>query len=140
LHLPLVSTSQTAWGETELDSVSDQQVSLNEEKDNIGPVNVAIAAKNIVTNGRLVLIGDAEFATDNNFTQYGNGTLLINTIDWAAGQEDLIDLTPRENIQRVLLPPTVFSNGVVLLVTVFLIPGLILMAGIIVGIQRKKRG
>jgi ABC-type uncharacterized transport system involved in gliding motility auxiliary subunit len=137
---PLVSTSQTAWGETELDSVSDQQVSLNEEKDNIGPVNVAIAAKNIVTNGRLVLIGDAEFATDNNFTQYGNGTLLINTIDWAAGQEDLIDLTPRENIQRVLLPPTVFSNGVVLLVTVFLIPGLILMAGIIVGIQRKKRG
>jgi ABC-type uncharacterized transport system involved in gliding motility auxiliary subunit len=87
-----------------------------------------------------VVIGDAEFANDNNFVQYGNGTLLTNSIDWAAGQEDLINLTPRENVNRVLVPPTVFTNGMVLLITVFLIPGAILVAGIVTWIQRKKRG
>lgn len=136
----LVSTSQTSWGETDLASISNQQVSPDAKTDRIGPVDVAIAAKNIDNNGRLVIIGDAEFATDNNFTQYGNGTLLTNAIDWAAGQEDLLNLTPRENVQRVLVPPTVFTNGIILLITVFLIPGLILVAGIVSWIQRKKRG
>lgn len=136
----LVSTSQTSWGETDLSSIATQQVSPDAQKDRIGPVDVAIAAKNIDTNGRLVIIGDAEFATDNNFTQYGNGTLLINAIDWAAGQEDLLNLTPRTNVQRVLVPPTVFTNGIILLVSVFIIPGLILVAGIMTWIQRKKRG
>ena len=136
----LVSTSQSAWGETDLASISDQKVSPDSKTDLIGPIDIAIAAKNINTNGRLVVIGDAEFATDNNFTQYGNGTLLTNSIDWAAGQEDLINLTPRDSVQRVLVPPTVFTNGIILLVTVFVIPGLILVAGIVSWIQRKKRG
>ncbi|MEI8130809.1 MAG: Gldg family protein [Leptolinea sp.] len=136
----LVSSSKTSWGETDLANISNQQVSPDAQKDRIGPIDVAIAAKNIETNGRLVIIGDAEFATDNNFTQYGNGTLLTNAIDWAAGQEDLLNLTPRENVQRVLVPPTVFTNGIILLITVFLVPGLILVAGIVTWIQRKKRG
>jgi ABC-type uncharacterized transport system involved in gliding motility auxiliary subunit len=136
----LVSTSQTSWGETDLASISNQQVSQDAKSDRIGPVDVAVAAKNTENNGELVIIGDAEFATDNNFTQYGNGTLLTNAVDWAAGQEDLLNLTPRENVQRVMVPPTVFTNGIILLVTVFIIPGLILLAGIITWIQRKKRG
>jgi ABC-type uncharacterized transport system involved in gliding motility auxiliary subunit len=136
----LVSSSKTSWGETDFASISSQSASADPKTDRIGPVDVAIAAKNIDSNGRLVIIGDAEFATDNNFSQYGNGTLLINAIDWAAGQEDLLNLTPRENVQRVLVPPTVFTNGIILLITVFVIPGLILVAGILTWIRRKKRG
>jgi len=51
-----------------------------------------------------------------------------------------MNLSPRYNTQRVLVPPTVFTTGSVMLVTVFLIPGAILAAGIITWIQRKKRG
>lgn len=137
---PLVSSSQASWGETDQASIASQKVSPDQKTDRMGPLDVALAAKNIDTNGRLVIIGDAEFANDNNYPQYGNGILLINSIDWAAGQEDLINLTPRDNTQRVLVPPTVFTTGSVMLVTVFLIPGAILAAGIITWIQRKKRG
>jgi ABC-type uncharacterized transport system involved in gliding motility auxiliary subunit len=137
---PLVSSSKTAWGEMDLASIASQKVSPDAATDRMGPQIVALAAKNVDTNGRLVIIGDAEFANDNNFAQYGNGTLLTNSIDWAAGQEDLINLTPRENVNRVLVPPTVFTNGMIMLITVFIIPGAILLAGIITWIQRKKRG
>ncbi len=137
---PLVSSSAASWGEMDQQSISSQKVSPDMDVDRIGPVEIAVAAKNIDTNGRLVIIGDAEFATDNNFIQYGNGILLINAIDWAAGQEDLINLTPREETQRMLVPPTIFSNGLIMLVTVFLIPGGVLAAGIISWAQRRKRG
>lgn len=137
---PLVSSSSASWGEMDQESITSQKVSPDLETDRIGPLEIAIAAKNIETNGRLVIIGDAEFATDNNFVQYGNGILLINAIDWAAGQEDLINLTPRQSTQRMLVPPTIFSNGLIMLVTVFLIPGAVLTAGIITWVQRRKRG
>jgi hypothetical protein len=52
----------------------------------MGPLDVALAAKNIDTNGRLVIIGDAEFANDNNYPSMGM-VLLINSIDWAAGRK-----------------------------------------------------
>lgn len=137
---PLVSSSSASWGEMDLESIASQKVSPDLDKDRIGPLEIAIAAKNIETNGRLVIVGDAEFATDNNFVQYGNGTLLINAIDWAAGQEDLINLTPRQTTQRMLVPPTIFSNGLIMLVTVFLIPGAVLTTGVITWVQRRKRG
>lgn len=137
---PLVSSSKTSWGETDMASISNQKVSPDAATDRMGPVYVALAATNSNTKGRLVVIGDAEFANDNNFGQYGNGTLLTNAIDWAAGQEDLLNLTPRSNVDRVLIPPTIFTNGMILLVTVFIIPGAILVAGIVTWIQRKKRG
>jgi ABC-type uncharacterized transport system involved in gliding motility auxiliary subunit len=137
---PLVTSSATSWGEMDTASIASQKVSPDSAVDRIGPLEVAIAAKNMDTNGRLVVIGDAEFANDDNFNQYGNGTLLINSIDWAAGQEDLINMTPRQATQRILAPPTVFSQGLIMLVSVFIIPGLILVVGIITWIQRKKRG
>ncbi len=137
---PLVSSSISSWGETDITSISNQKVSPDATTDRIGPVLVALAATNSDTKGRLVVIGDADFANDGSFTQSGNGTLLINTIDWAAGQENLINLTARDNVRRVLAPPTIFSNGMILLITVFIIPGAILVTGIVTWIQRKKRG
>lgn len=137
---PLVSSSAASWGEMDLASISSQKVSPDTAVDRIGPLEVALAAKNIDHNGRVVIIGDAEFANDNNFDQYGNGTLLINSIDWAAGQEDLINMTPRTATQQILTPPTLFSQGMIMLITIFIIPGAVLVAGIIAWAQRKKRG
>lgn len=139
----LVSSSNASWGETDMTSISNQKVSPDSAADHIGPVEVALAAQNTTTNGRLVVFGDAEFSNDEYIAQYGqfgNGTLLINAIDWAAGQENLINLTSKETVTRVLTPPTIFTNGMILLITVFIIPGAVLLAGIITWVQRKKRG
>jgi ABC-type uncharacterized transport system involved in gliding motility auxiliary subunit len=70
----------------------------------------------------------------------GNGDLLINSIDWAAEQENLINLTPKEQTQRVLLPPQRITTGLLFLGSVVFLPGLMLVAGIVVWAQRRKRG
>jgi ABC-type uncharacterized transport system involved in gliding motility auxiliary subunit len=137
---PLVNSSSASWGETDQASITSLQVSPDEKTDRIGPVMIALAAQNTTTNARVVVVGDAEFANDNNYPQYGNSVLIINAIDWSAGQEDMINLTPRDNTKRSLVPPTVFSNGLIFLITVLLIPGAILIAGIVTSVQRKKRG
>ncbi len=136
----LVSSSRASWGEMDLTSIANQQVSADQQTDRIGPVEVAVAAENTDTKGRLVIVGDAEFANDEYYGQYGNGTLLTNAVDWAAGQENLINLTPKKNVNRVLTPPTIFSNGMIFLITVILLPGAVLVAGIATWVQRRKRG
>lgn len=136
----LVSSSNASWGEMDMTSISNQKVSPDKTTDRMGPLEVALAAENSTTKGRLVIFGDAEFANDEYYNQYGNGTLLINAIDWAAGQENLINLTTKNSVTRVLTPPTIFSNGMILLISVILIPGAVLVAGIVTWIQRKKRG
>lgn len=137
---PLVNSSQNSWGEMDQESIVSQKVSPDANNDRIGPVMIAMAAENTASKARLVLVGDAEFANDTNYSQYGNSILINNIVDWAAGQEDMINLTPRDNTQRSLIPPTVASNGFIFLVSIIIIPGIILMAGIISSVQRKKRG
>ncbi len=137
---PLVNSSSASWGETDQESIKSLKVAPDEKTDHIGPLMIAMAAQNNTTNARLVVVGDSEFAADNNYPQYGNSVFIINAIDWAAGQEDMLNLTPRDNTQRTLNPPTVFTNGLIFLITVLLIPGLILVTGIITSVQRKKRG
>jgi hypothetical protein len=45
-------------------------------------------------------------------------------------QENLINLTPKKNVNRVPHPPTIFSNGMIFLITVILLPGAVLVTGI----------
>lgn len=88
----------------------------------------------------MVVFGDSEFAADENFIQYGNGDLLINSVDWASRQEELINLTPKDPVQRVLVPPQRYTLGLILFISVFLLPGMIVIAGGIVWYQRRKQG
>jgi ABC-type uncharacterized transport system involved in gliding motility auxiliary subunit len=97
-------------------------------------------AENFEHGGRLVVFGDADFAIDANFFAYANGDLLINSIDWAAGQEALISLTPKNSTQRLLMPPDRLTTQLMLLSIVFLLPGLALVWGIVVWVQRRRRG
>lgn len=138
----LVSTSSQAWAETDLEAIQNQnaQVEPNEGVDIIGPVPLAGASENFASGARVVVIGDSEFATDLNFTAYGNGDLFINAVDWAIGQEQLISLTPKSNTQRLLLPPQATTMNLILLGTVFVIPGLVLLSGGIVWWQKRRRG
>jgi ABC-type uncharacterized transport system involved in gliding motility auxiliary subunit len=138
--LGLVYTGDQAWGETDFAALEGQQVAPDEGVDVVGNVPLAALVDDVAGGKRLVVFGDADFATNAYFAQYGNGDLLINSIDWAAGQEDLINLTPKDEVQRVLAPPQRYSIGLILLVSVFLLPGAVLAGGILVWIQRRKRG
>jgi len=138
----LVLTADQTWAETDLAGlqVQDQQIAPDEGIDLIGSVPLSVAAASSSGLGRLVVFGDSDFATNVNFASLGNGDLLINAIDWAAEQEELINLTPKEAVQRVIIAPQRYTMGLMLFGSVILLPAIVLVAGGVVWFQRRKRG
>lgn len=137
--IELILTAPQAWAETDFVSIQNQQISPDEGADLLGPVPLAVVASNAQTGSRVVVVGDSEFALNANYNFYGNGALMVNMVDWAAQQEDIINLTSDPPTQRLLLPPQRATMGLILLGTVFLLPGLALLAGILVWVQRRRR-
>lgn len=136
----LVLTSPASWAETDLAALEQQQANPDEGIDQFGPVPLAVASQNQSGKQRVVVYGDSDFVANGNFQGYGNGDVFVNTIDWATEQEELINLTPKDQIQRVLVPPQRYTMGLILFGSVFLLPGIVLVSGILVFLQRRKRG
>ncbi|MBM3152670.1 MAG: hypothetical protein FJZ96_10820 [Chloroflexi bacterium] len=135
----LIQTIERAWGETDFASL-ETGPTYDGGSDTSGPITLAVASENNLSGARLVVIGDSDFASDTYFGQYANGDLLVNAIDWAAGQEDLLNLTPKETTTRTMIA---FNNASLLLLAlglICLLPGLVLGGAIVSWISRRRRG
>lgn len=135
-----VFTADQAWAETNLTGLENNDITFDESADLGGPVSLAVAAQDVQTDGRVVVFGDADFIIDANFFAYANGDLFVNSIDWSAGNEALISLTPKQSTQRMMTPPDRLTNSLLLLGIVVLLPGLALIWGVVVWFQRRRRG
>jgi ABC-type uncharacterized transport system involved in gliding motility auxiliary subunit len=139
-YTDLVLTSEQSWAESDTAGLeAGDNPAPGGEGDIAGPVSVGIAAENSQTGGRLVVFGDGDFFANSNYSQFGNGILLTNSVDWATEQDDLITLTPRETTQRVIVPPQGSVINMIAFGSVILIPGLTLIAGIVVWVRRRRR-
>jgi ABC-type uncharacterized transport system involved in gliding motility auxiliary subunit len=137
----LILTSQQSWGETDLASLqSTQQVAYDPASDIAGPLAVAASAENSSTKGRVVVFGNSVFATDKGFDAYANGDIFVNSVDWAAEQGNLINITPRTPVDRTFNPPSQVSLIAILMGSVILIPGLVLVAGVSNWLARRRQG
>ena len=136
----LVTTVDRAWGETDFAALQNNQVAFDAATDFAGPLTISAAAQNSTTNSRMVVIGDASFASDLYFDQYGNGDLFINSVDWAAGQGNIINLTSSQAVSRQMRLPNSFTILLLAFVFVILIPGLVIAAGVTTWAMRRKRG
>jgi ABC-type uncharacterized transport system involved in gliding motility auxiliary subunit len=136
----LVLTIDQSWGETDFDSVEQQQLSYDEGVDILGPMTLGVAAENGTTGGRLVVFGSSSFAQDDSFDFSGNGDMFVNTIDWIVEQEDLIGLTESDSTERTLKPISAMQRNLVLLATCCLFPLGILGASAYAWVMRRKRG
>ncbi len=135
---PIIMTTDQSWGETEL--VANETPVFSPESDLPGPLILAVAGENSASKGRVVVFGNSVFAADQAFDAYGNGNIFINSVDWAAEQEDLIDITPREQTQRTFNPPSNIGFIIMIITSVFVLPGLVVFAGISSWLARRKRG
>jgi ABC-type uncharacterized transport system involved in gliding motility auxiliary subunit len=137
----LVLTGPQAWGETNLEGLKKNPPDVAQGPGDLpGPVTIANSAENFNTKGRIVVFGGSTFATDINYGAYGNGDMIINSIDWTAGEEQLINLTPKQQVNRALVPPQASTMNLLALLTVIVIPGIALVAGIAVWVRRRSRG
>jgi len=137
----LIRTAPQSWAETNLtDLQNGGQPSPDQGADIIGSVPLAVAGERTGGYGRVVVVGDADFAINVNFAFLGNGDLLINSVDWASNQESLINLTPKESVTRSIIQPKRVTIILIGLGTVGFLPAVVIVAGIAVWYTRRKRG
>jgi hypothetical protein len=118
------------------------KVEFDPETDLRGPVSlgVAVAADadtSMVTDGRarLVVFGDADFASNEYFAQQANGELFIGSVNWLTEDEDRLEIALR---QPAFNPINLIGNqgSVILWVSVFILPFAVALSGMVMVLKR----
>ncbi|MGH0038041.1 MAG: GldG family protein [Myxococcota bacterium] len=109
---PIVFTGDRSWAERDLARlVRDGKFQYEEDADLIGPVPVAVAGTladgeeaaagsedAAGPGGRLVAIGDSDFASNEFILRYGgNRDLFVNSINWLLGDVEAISIRPHQS-------------------------------------------
>ncbi len=138
----LVQTKENSWGETDFQSLTQGggPPSFDESTEKQGPLTLVVAGENTTTTGRVVAFGGSNFAIDPNFDAYGNGDMFVNSVDWAAEQEELTNITPKTPTQRTFIVPSSLQWIAILLGAVFIIPGLVIFGGVATWLKRRRQG
>ena len=84
----------------------------------------------------VVVVGDADFASNYLVAFQGNGDLFMNMVNWTAQQENLIAIRPKDpQDRRITL--TEGQRSSIFYLTLIIIPGLFLVAGIATWWRRR---
>ncbi len=120
---PLVYTSGSSWGETDLESLYKTKKVSKTEEDHSGPVIVGLAVeKTYGSQGRFVAMGDSDFAADAYVQQApGNMDFFLNIVSWLAEEEELISVRPKDPENRTL-QMSVGQQKMVLFFLIILLP------------------
>ena len=135
----LILTSSNSWGEKNFTNAEGSQISMDPE-DLPGPLVMAASGENSQTKGRVVVFGNSVFVTDEGFDAYGNGNMFVNSLDWAAFQEDAISVTPYTPTARTFIAPDQTRWIIILLGSVIILPGLVILAGVSTWLARRRQG
>ena len=86
---------------------------------------------------RIVVFGSSNFA-NNNYSRYGsNSDLFLNSVGWIMEDESMISIRAKEEGAGLIEMSQ--KQGVVIgLLTVFVIPLMIAVAGVLVWVVRKR--
>lgn len=131
-YVELVKTSENSWGETNFNAPP-----ALDEADAAGPVNVAISAEDTAGGGRLVVVGDVDFLTNNGSRFNANSLFFTNAMNWLAGDEAALELTPRETINRSV---NLQESNLILVRTLSCLagPSLVALIGLAVWYSRRR--
>ena len=157
----LLQTSPASWAETDL--TLKEPVEMNEGKDRKGPVSLGAVVTVKASpppspspspsaspaaspspgeeppappEGRVVVLGDSDFASNALLGFQGNKDFFLNTVAWLAQDPDLISIRPKEpEDQRMFLTQQQQRN--VRIVSLLLIPGAFVAMGIAAWWKRR---
>ncbi len=140
----LFKSNERSWGETNLGS---RAASFDPDSDLKGPLPLAVAITKEIkpssdtapaVKSRMVVVGTSNFAVNSYFPEQGNGNLFMNMTSWLSEDEDLISIRPKDpQDRRIVLTQSQLS--MVMWFVVALLPGIALVAGIVVFVNRRRR-
>jgi len=140
-----------SWGErTRNEEGNFVDDGYTKAKDTAAPVSLAVAVQReressssteeepAPIDTRLVVVGDSDFASNNEyFAMAGGLDFFLNSVNWLLMEEDLISIRPKPPEQRNLRPMLDREVRMVLLLSIFAIPRLVFILGLIVWWRRR---
>lgn len=138
----LTQTTPNAWGERNLTGLVKGSAKFD-PSDIRGPMYTAIAVDGKPTattpskKPRLVVFGTSLVAA-NQWSRFGNNLdLVANAVSWLLEDESLISIRAKEDPAGSIQLSAV-QGGLIRLFTVLVIPGIMIVLGIVVWLRRKK--
>jgi ABC-type uncharacterized transport system involved in gliding motility auxiliary subunit len=136
----LIRTGQQSFAVANIEEVYRTGRVSRSPNDLQGPLSIACAAT--IENpsgqreGRLVVVGDSDFASNAYFDNQANGDLFMNMISWLIADEDLIAIRPKNpEISTVNMTPA--QTKTVMWLTVIILPAIAFGVAIMVYVRRK---
>lgn len=134
----LLETTDQSWGETNL-----REPRFDEGVDPKGPLTIAVAIEKEAKGGkeeerrtRIVVVGDADFSSNQFFRGTYNADFFMNAVHWLAEEEALVSIRPKEPERRELTMD-IRARRLMVLITVFILPGLCLILGAFMWWRRR---
>jgi len=143
----IMKTYPSSWAEKNFDKLMKEGEIVPDENELKGPLSVAVAVEKSSEKDnkkmRMVVIGDSNFAEDKylkeGVLQVVGKNLLMNSINWLAGEETLISIRPNKaNFTPLMLSPS--DAGKIFIVFVVLIPLIILFGSTFPLVKRYTFG
>jgi ABC-type uncharacterized transport system involved in gliding motility auxiliary subunit len=139
----LTQTTPQAWGERDFASLVKGVAKYEEGKDIKGPLYTSMAVEGKLDgssakkNTRLVVFGTS-LVSANQWTRFGNNLdLFANAVSWVLEDESLISIRTKEEPGGTITLSGV-QGGLIRLFTVLVVPGFMIVIGILVWLRRKK--
>ena len=112
IPLDLAITTAYSWAETDTETIS-----FDPETELAGPLPIAVAVEAVADltgtptrtetgeylSTNLVVIGDADFASNGYFASAKNGDLFANSVNWLVRDYELISIRPKVKATRELV-------------------------------------
>jgi ABC-type uncharacterized transport system involved in gliding motility auxiliary subunit len=131
---PLAKTSPESWAETNRAELQQGQVKPDPGEPR-GPLAVAVVATK--DKARIVVYGTSSFASNQFLNLQGNRDFFLNTVSWLAEEEDQISIRPKDSRQAPVFLTSQQAQAVFLLPVVIL-PGIVMVGGIVTVIRRRS--
>ena len=142
----LVLSGPKSWGETDLRTLFGRQslAVFEPEVDWPGPAPLAVACQEIGKGegaepgrraSRVAVFGDSDWIKNANFNLYSNRDLIMNTVNWLAGDES--GITRRAAAKRNSMAAVSQRAFSLVLAASFLLPELILLIGLFICWKRR---
>jgi len=134
-----LKTSDIVYAKRNQNDVMAGRIEFAPGTDVRGPLNLGLALEgtNQATGTRAVILGDADFASNMLLQVQGNSDLIINTVNWLAGQEQMISIRPKAMDFAAITMDAEAANRVFML-CVIVMPLLVCMVGGAVWMTRRR--